>query len=347
MTCIFIQENTGFCCIAGNDTLNICFMGDMMMHADQIKKAEKGDGSHDYSSYFSLLSDKINEADLAVANIEFTLAGEPYTGYPCFSAPDTFAEYIADCGFNVFLAANNHIFDKGSKGASRTLKTFRELERSHGICFTGLAEDAEERDDNTPLIIRSKGIKVAFINFTYGTNLGNGALWPKTNYEGEKGFLKDALARAETNADVTIALPHWGAEYLLHHSERQKETAEWLIKNGADIIIGSHPHVVQDTAVINDVQVVYSLGNAVSNMSAVNTQIEYMANVRIVKKPDGGHEILPIELTWLWCSRPGGYGDNYIVVPIEEHIGSKDAWLGQWEYHKMMNTYRSVRNTIE
>lgn len=341
---ILIPMNGCFCCMAQSDTLHICFMGDMMMHANQISRAVKSDGGHDFDSYFSLISDKIHYADLAVANMEFTLAGEPYTGYPCFSAPDSFARHIADCGFNILLAANNHIFDKGCEGALRTLEVYRQLEHSHGTVFTGLAGDDEERADNTPLIISCKGIKVAFINFTYGTNLGCGAHWPKTNYQGEKEFLEKALAKAEDCADLTIVLPHWGPEYEMQHSEKQENTARWLIENGADMIIGTHPHVIQDTSVINDVQVVYSLGNAVSNMSAANTQLEYMADVRIVKDIKGETKILPVRLTWLWCSRPGGYGNGYIVVPIEEYINRKEEWTGQWDYDKMMNTYLSARN---
>lgn len=345
--CIFIPGNGGLSCLARNDTLHICFMGDMMMHADQIEYAAESHGRYDFTSYLSLIEDKIQSADLAIANMEFTLAGEPYSGYPCFSAPDAFASYLADCGFDIFLAANNHIFDKGSKGAFRTLEVLRQLESSHGICHTGLAGNEEERADNMPLVIRCNGIKIAFVNFTYGTNLGCGAHWPKTNHQFEKNYLKGIMKLAEEEADLTIALPHWGEEYQLEHSEKQEETARWLIENGADLIVGTHPHVIQDTSVINGVQVVYSLGNAVSNMSAANTQLEYMADVRIVKDSKGETKILPVELTWLWCSRPGGYANGYFVIPIEEYTDRQEDWQGRWDYDKMMNTYRSVRNTIE
>ena len=124
-----------------NDTLTICFLGDMMLHTKQIENAHRGGSEYDFSSYFFHLEDRIAEADIAVANMEFTLAGEPYTGYPAFSAPDSYAEYLADCGFDIFLCANNHIFDKGSQGASRTIEKYRELGISHGIKYCGLAAD--------------------------------------------------------------------------------------------------------------------------------------------------------------------------------------------------------------
>lgn len=327
------------------DTLSICFMGDVMMHSEQIRSALRADGTYDFTPWFSLISDRIAGADLAVANMEFTLAGEPYTGYPCFSAPDSFADHLADVGFDIFLAANNHIFDKGSKGAARTVEEYRRLEKERGIMFTGLAESQEARDRNTPLMVLRKGIRLAFINTTYGTNLGRQTVWPRTNYASEKEFLSQAFTAAEgKGADITIVLPHWGPEYRLEHSQTQEETAEFLIGQGADLIIGAHPHVVQDISCIRGVPVAYSLGNAVSNMSAPNTQVELMVTLKIARQANGDLKMLPLELTWLWCSRPGGFGNNYTVIPIEDYIGRQDEWIGVWDYDKMITTYERVKN---
>ena len=322
--------------------MSICIMGDMMMHANQINTAHKGE-NFDFSSYFKQIEDRIASADIAVTNMEFTLGGEPYTGYPCFSAPDSFADYLAETGFDVFLAANNHIFDKGSSGAQRTLEIYQEMETEGRITFTGLAGNAEDRERRNPLIIKLKDISVAFINFTYGTNAGYQTVWPKTTYMGERKFIAEAMKKAEENADMTIVLPHWGTEYQLTHSQEQEELAKWLISHGADAIIGSHPHVVQDRTTIGKTPVAYSLGNAVSNMSASNTQIELMATLRIVKTEGGDCILLPIEYTWLWCSRPGGYGNDYTVLPVEEQIDKKSQWQGQWEHDKMMATYSRVK----
>ena len=320
------------------DTLNICVMGDMMMHSAQIADASR----HGFATWLTHLKDRIESADVAIANMEFTHAGEPYTGYPAFSAPDGFSEYLADCGFDIFLCANNHIFDKGSKGAQRTLDIYRKLHDIYGIRYCGLAADEFDQSRNNPLFITSKGIRVAIINFTYGTNAGADMHWPKVNYMNNRPKIMQALSSAE-KADLTIVLPHWGEEYSLSHSKNQRETALWLIENGADMILGAHPHVVQDYETIDGVQVAYSLGNAISNMSAENTQIELMAEIRIVRKPNGDIEVPPIEFTWLWCSRPGGFCDSYTVLPIEEFIGRKDDWKGTWEYEKMINAYNRVR----
>lgn len=326
------------------DTLTLRFFGDMMMHSAQISHAKKN-GTYDFSEYFCHLKGLIEEADIAVANMEFTLAGEPHSGYPAFSAPDDYARYLAECGFDVFLCANNHILDKGSEGAARTLDIYKELSRTHGIVHTGLAADMDDMGRSTPLNIVRKGIKVSFINMTYGTNLGATQKWPRVNYSGMKEMLEEAFEKAQNESDVTIALPHWGNEYELTHSRQQEKTATWLAGKGADVIIGTHPHVVQDTTTVCGTPVAYSLGNAVSNMSAANTQVGMMATLQIVRKGNGDIRILPMELTYLWCSRPGGLTDTYTVIPIEEYIGRRDEWLGRWEYDKMVTTYDRIRKT--
>ncbi len=326
------------------DTLTIRILGDVMMHEKQISGARQKDGSYDFRTYFGFIEEEIKAADIAVANMEFTLAGEPYTGYPCFSAPDSFAHYLAECGFDIFLAANNHIFDKGTKGAERTVRMYRQLCETHGILFTGIAGNEAELKDNNPLLVRKKGMLLALLNFTYGTNMGLDSAWPKTNYAGERQKIEEAFSKAEEKeADFTIVFPHWGTEYVLNHSGGQEKTALWLAENGADYIIGAHPHVVQDFENIANVPTVYSLGNAVSNMSAANTQIGLMATIRIVRETNGNLKPLPLELKYLWCSRPGGYNGSYTVIPVKEFLDRKDEWENQGDYQKMTATYERVK----
>lgn len=333
------------------DTVTIRFLGDVMMHGKQIENAHRGGSGYDFSSYFKLLKDRLSEADLTVANMEFALGGEPYSGYPAFSAPDGIASYAAECGIDIFLAANNHIYDKGRSGAERTLEIYRELHESHGIMFAGLASDQTEEERNNPLMTAVKGIRLAFINMTYATNGGRRSGWPKVNYMDDKEDVLMAIEAAQSkHADVIIALPHWGNEYELRHSAEQEKTAEWLADKGVDLIIGAHPHVVQDSTSIKNAKdgrrtpTVYSLGNAVSNMSAKNTQLELMATVRIVRDADGQVRQLPMELTFLWCSRPGGYNDSYTVIPVEEYLDKAHLWTGEWDHSNMVSTYERVKS---
>lgn len=327
------------------DTLSICFIGDVMMHASQIEEARSRGTGYDFTSYFSLIQEDLAAADIAVANMEFSLGGEPYTGYPAFSAPDEIALHAAECGIDVFLAANNHIYDRSLTGAERTLGIYRDLTVSHGIAFTGLASDEEEMRRIYPLILNVKGIRLALVNFTYATNGGRKEGWPKVCYMDSRHEISDAMSRArEREADIIAVLPHWGEEYRLRHSPQQEALAGSLADEGADLIIGTHPHVVQDTAVINGGRtfVAYSLGNAVSNMSAENTQLELMVKVYVARHLNGDIEMLRPELKFLWCSRPGGFNGRYTVVPVEEYIGRRYEWKGPWDYDKMIRTYERV-----
>lgn len=296
-----------------------------MMHARQLQ--------YDHSHFLDGLRPLLTTADLAIANAEFTLAGPPYTGYPAFSAPDSYLSSILDAGVDVLLTANNHILDKGAAGLERTLKQYG--------CFAGSGLDAGQYRKNNPLIVTVKGIRIALVNFTYGTNNGSSEEYPRVSRM-EEGELALQMKRARECADFVIVLPHWGEEYMLKHNASQQRWAEWLVDEGADAIIGAHPHVVQDSSYIKGVPVVYSLGNAVSNMSAVNTRLELAAVLRLVKS-SGGRRVLEPELHFLWCSLPGGRTDNYHPLIVEEQLGKREEWLDKSDYDNMIKTLERVK----
>ena len=141
-----------------NDTLSVLILGDVMMHARQLE--------YDYTEFLEEMRPLIEDADFSIANMEFSLGGRPYSGYPAFSAPDGYASYVRDCGTDVFLMANNHILDRGVKGLERTISVYDSL----NVWRCGVAKDVREQSSNYPLILRRNGISVALINFTYGTN---------------------------------------------------------------------------------------------------------------------------------------------------------------------------------
>ncbi len=334
------------------DTVILKFLGDVMLHQAQIDNARTETGDFDFSDYFCDILEDIGEADVAVANMEFTLAGEPYTGYPAFSAPDSYAEYMAECGIDVFLTANNHIFDRGKSGLERTLEVYRRLEAEYGTRMAGSAGNAGDEAGNHPLMMNVKGLRIAFLNFTYGTNSGFGKGYPGT-YFTDRAQIRKALLRAgRLGADFIIALPHWGEEYSTSHSASQEKTAEWLAENGADLIVGTHPHVVQDFGYIErtgkdgrteSVPVIYSLGNAVSNMSAPDTQIGLLLTVRIVRDGCGEAKCLAPEFTFLWSSLPGRLKGSHTVVKVKENLGNRERWRQKYEFDKMVSTYFRIK----
>ena len=320
-----------------SDSVTLFFIGDVMMHSSQIGRP--------LGPFLESLQSRAKNADAAIANMEFTLAGKPHTGYPSFSAPDSVASYMASLGFNVFLCANNHILDKGRKGLERTISQYEAIP---GVRFTGVSLSEKKDSLINPLILRINGIRIALINFTYGTNCGPAGGWPRVNYLRKDDILR-AIARARrAGCDYIIALPHWGEEYKLRHNRSQEETARWLAGNGIDLIIGTHPHVVQDSCIIRTgngrkVPVFYSLGNAVSNMSATNTQLELALTIKLKRHLMGQTTLESIRVEYLWCTRPGALIGNYKTIPVAEYAGRRSEWLDPSDYDRMLRSLENVK----
>ena len=316
------------------DTTSILFIGDVMQHGNQLKSALKEGcdpndaNSYEYSYAFKYIKEDVAAADIAVANMEFPLGIPPYSGYPVFSAPHTIAVEAANSGFDLFMLANNHIMDKGAKGFERTLAVYDSLQ----LAYIGAHKNSQDEQMNNPKIIETNGLKIAFINFTYGTN---GIPVPKPFVVNmmDSTAVKQAIARGkERGADMIIALPHWGIEYQLYPSGQQKEWASMLFKNGVNVIIGSHPHVPQSAEIyINNTphprkygavekMVFYSLGNYISNQSDPDyTQLGMMVKIYIIKNNLSGEITLGMpEYEYLWCFKKNEFDPDYTVVPVND-----------------------------
>ncbi|MCR5827545.1 MAG: CapA family protein, partial [Bacteroidales bacterium] len=295
------------------DTVSVIVIGDVMMHAKQLER--------DHRTFLREVAPALREADFAVANLEFPLGGEPYTGYPVFSTPDYYAWYAGDdCGIDVFLTANNHVFDRGAQGLKRTLDVYEQIHDSLGVMQTGAARDRRELEETYPLMLSRRGVKIALVNFTYGSNSGADAEWPRVNYMRKEEVGAAIRSAREQGADFVVALPHWGVEYQLRHDATQDSWARWMVGQGVDVIVGSHPHVVQDTTHVQGVPVIYSLGNAISNMSIVNSRLGLAAVLRFVHDPLSGEKrMLEPELRFLWCTLPERLlPDSYATVFVKE-----------------------------
>ena len=264
----FRQEAADSVAFAVTDTLRLVFAGDVMGHGMQITGAwrDGGDSCYNYHPVFQWVKDYVSAADLAVANLEVTLAGAPYTGYPQFSSHQSLAYALQDAGFNVLLTANNHVLDRRKKGLQRTLDVLDSI----GMLHTGTFRDSDERDALYPLVLEKNNFRIALLNNTYSTN---GIAVEKPNVVNFIDTLRMAadLAKArELKPDYIIACIHWGEEYKNQENATQRRIAAFLARNSCNLIVGSHPHVVQPIAKIpaatgDSVPVVYSLGNFVSN----------------------------------------------------------------------------------
>ena len=251
-----------------SDTLHLVFAGDIMTHGPQIRAALRGDGQYDFRPSFSLVKPLIAEADLAVGNLETTFGGKPYSGYPMFSSPEAFGEALRDAGFDVLTTANNHSCDRRRYGVVHTIDVLDSL----GIATTGSYRTREERTSRTPLLVTVKGVKLAILAYTYGTN-GLPIPSPALVDTISRAQIARDLQRADSlGADYKIVQIHWGNEYERLPNKRQKDLAQWLTDQGVHAIIGSHPHVVQESTFLkrqdtlgDSTFVVYSMGNFISN----------------------------------------------------------------------------------
>ena len=265
--------------------LRLLFVGDLMQHQAQIDAAHRPDGSYDYSHCFSLVKERIERADLAIGNFEVTLGGKPYRGYPQFSAPDEYLYAMREAGFDILATANNHSLDRHRRGLERTLN----LIDSIGLTAVGTYRDAQDRAARYPLLVEKNGLRIALLCATYGTN-GIPATPPNIVNSLDRDELAHDIRAARTmHPDAIIAIVHWGNEYQRYPNAEQQELAQWLIDQGVDHVIGSHPHVVQPIAFRPHNEhptqhaIVYSLGNYVSNMSIAHGDVGLCVELTLEK----------------------------------------------------------------
>jgi poly-gamma-glutamate synthesis protein (capsule biosynthesis protein) len=268
---------------ANDQIVTLIFAGDIMGHSPQFQSAyDIQTKTYDYKVCFENVKPYIESADIAVANLEVTLAGPPYSGYPNFSSPDALLDALKYTGYDVMLTANNHVLDRGKHGFERTLKVLSDKEMK----FVGSYLNQQQRDTLYPLIIDTHGLKIAFLNYTYGTN-GYKPLSPTIiNVIDTNQIKKDIKKARSKSADIVVMTVHWGTEYQTKAGIEQQKLAKLFAREGVDLIIGSHPHVVQNAELLEidstrKVPVFYSLGNSISNQRNINTDGGIMVKVEI------------------------------------------------------------------
>ncbi|MCK5148117.1 CapA family protein [bacterium] len=273
-----------------NDSMSLLFIGDIMGHDSQIAAAwDIQSKSYSYDAVFACVEHVIKGVDFAIANLEVTLAGPPYRGYPCFSSPDALAGACKRNGIDVVLTANNHVCDRGKKGMLRTMHVLDSLE----IGRTGAFADSTDKIKNGLLVLEKNNIRVGILNYTYGTN-GVKNVYPTiVNRIDTLQIARDILNSKNRDLDKLIVAIHWGNEYKYHPAEKQEFLAEFLFQKGVDVIIGGHPHVLQrmeyhaPTDSTKERFIAYSLGNFVSNMYRKNCDGGAMVELHFQKSENG------------------------------------------------------------
>ncbi len=306
---------------SADQRVSLLFIGDIMGHDEQIWSAENRENhTYSYDEVFTFISPVIKEADLAIANFEVTLAGKPYKGYPQFSSPPALAKACKNAGIDYFVTANNHAADRGREGIEGTILRLDSL----GIHHTGTFLSEAAKDTLQPLILRKKGISIALLNYTYGTN-GIKVPGPVIVNPLDKELVASDIKKAESrNPDFIVLFLHWGTEYDTIPSKSQADLANYFFSKGADLIIGSHPHVLQKMVwfkndnLLNNKAVVYSLGNFVSNQRKPKTDGGSMVRIEITRK---GNSVVITNagyyLTWVYTPIVN-YRKNFYVLPCSE-----------------------------
>lgn len=310
--------------------ISLLFAGDIMGHDSQIASAfDPETKTYDYTSCFERMRPYIQSADIAFGNLEVTLAGPPYKGYPQFSSPDELAVALKDVGFDVLVTSNNHSVDRRKKGIERTISVLDSL----GIPHTGTFFDEASRLNEYPLILSKNGFTLALLNYTYGTN---GIPVPEpgmVNLIDTTQIRQDIQKAKLVNPDAIIAFMHWGKEYESLPSQSQKQLAEFCFEQGANLVIGSHPHVLQPMEWRKEKNrfVVYSLGNFVSGQRKQYTDGGTMAYLELEKvrhSPDSILTTIDSAGYFLqWVYRTEGQRKDYYMVPVSGFEQSPETFV--------------------
>ena len=332
---------------SANQEMSLIFLGDIMGHGPQITSAyDSEQKTYNYDGVFSHVKEIISAPDYALGNLEVTLAGPPFKGYPQFSSPDALAKACKNAGLDILVTSNNHSCDRGGKGIVRTL----DILDSMNIIHTGTFRNIDERNSNYPLIIENDCMRIAILNYTYGTN---GLPYPAPTIVNmiDRELMKADLELAKSkNVDKIIVVTHWGSEYKLQPVQYQIDNGKFLFDNGADIIIGGHPHVLEKmvwekSKTIDEKEklIVYSLGNFVSNQRKRYT--DGGAMFKMTLKKEGNTTSIKscgYFLTWVYTPIVKGK-KQYYVLPASQFENDPDFFDNVASYNKMKSFLQDSR----
>lgn len=274
-------------------TINLVAVGDMLMHGSASVPALQADGTFNYDYLFDHVRNDIATADVAIANNEVVMAGNEIgnVGYPCFNVRTELATAEVNAGFDVILSATNHCMDQGLNGLINTANFWKNTFPEIGF----IGAYATEEDAANIYVKDVNGIKIAMLNYTYDTNVPCNSSYSVGYLTDENaGKIVSDIQRAKEISDFVIVFPHWGTEYVLGTTDFQTKWAQFFADNGVDLVIGTHPHVIEPVQWVtgangNQMLVYYSLGNFVSVQYYNYSMLGGMAKVAITKDSEGTH----------------------------------------------------------
>lgn len=323
----------------------IIMVGDVLLHTPVEESCLQEDGSYDYATLFARTKGTIAAADLALVNQEVIIGGADLgiSGYPCFNADFSLCDSLAETGFDVICHATNHAMDKGRAGLVNCAEYWKN--KYPQITVLGIHDTAETSTScgADPVILELPDMRIAVLNYTYGTNgISLPADMPyAVDLLDERQVAAD-IQRAEELADFTIVCPHWGTEYRLTPDASQEKWTKIFAENGADLVLGTHPHVIEPIEWVTDEEsdqemlVYYSLGNFVNWTSGTgegvaNRMVGGMAEVTITRNDDGEVEIADYGVRPLVSHVTSGSGGvtTYFLEDYSEELAGENEIISQ------------------
>ena len=298
-------------------TATLAVVGDIMVHDYQYEEAyDPADGTYDFMHNFQDMKPYLQGRDIVIGNLELTFGGpdQPYASFPCFNTPDSFLDAVKDAGFQILTTANNHCMDTGQAGLIRTL----DLLDAYGIDHVGTYRSQQERE--TILVKEVQGMTFAFVSATYGTN-GIPVPQPYLVSEINETFLAD-IAKAQEVADVVVVLPHMGNEYETEPRDVFVAWADQMFAAGADIVLASHPHVLQRMEYrqvdhgegLHDGFIIYSLGNFISSQTTPPRNASIVLHLTVEQVADAPPSVTEVSFVPIWTQFRNAQNENHFVV---------------------------------
>lgn len=340
-------------------TFTLTSLGDTLCHNTQYWDAYNSKiDEYDFSYVYEDIKNYTLSSDITIGSLETTFAGKEkgYSNYPTFNTPDSLATALKDIGVDVVSLAGNHALDYGYTGLCRTIDVFNNI----GLSHLGTYKTAE--DQEKILIKDVKGVKIAFINYTYGTNgipLPSGKDFCVNLID--KDFIKKQINQAkEQNVDMIVACMHWGTEYRTTANSEQKYLANFLFENGVDVILGNHPHVLEpmekktitlQDGTTKDVFVVYALGNFTADQRDEITRDSAILNLTITKNSDGKISIDKVNYVPIYMYKNTNVSTHkFKILDIEKTIKDyeegKNTSINSTVYNNLKKQLEKIKSIL-
>jgi poly-gamma-glutamate synthesis protein (capsule biosynthesis protein) len=335
--------------------ITLGFAGDLMCHTPQMSNAKQSDGSYDFNPTFAEIKAALSAPDIMIGNLELTMAGpkKPYGGYPAFNSPDEYITAITNSGFDFVVTSNNHSMDTGEDGLQRTLQKVREA----GLGSTGTFDS--QRDHDSIRILVKNGISIAILNYTYGTNGAYPSAAHKymLNVADSTSVGSEVRLARSLNPDIVVVIYHWGIENIAEPTAKQDSMFHWAADNGADLIIGAHPHVVgpidyfktKKNASLDSGIVAWSLGNFISNQYWRYTDAGLILNVTIEKNFATGKKSLKktgFIPTWVYRAYDPALKQHVIVPATWCGTDSLPQWMNAESKTRMCEAFDDTKKMV-